>query len=369
MFSCDYLHILYHALMVKLLVTSFLLMVTVSALIIIDIYSYMNDPIISTSMSTSMNSAISPSNRNETIAIDDSRIDQQGVELTVKTGASFSMVAAQLQQLGVIDRPAYFKAWAIAKKHTENIKPGEYVFIASQSPRQVLYDLVSGKVKQYQITIVEGKRFKDFLSDLQQHPKIIKTITDLDQVHQQFNIKHASLEGLFFPDTYTFDAHTTDMQILQQSHQLLMSHLHHAWQNREINHHLSTPYEALVLASIVEKETSVAEERARIAGVFLTRLDKDMRLQTDPTVIYGLGENFDGNLTRDHLRQANPYNTYVNKGLPPSPIALVSKASIMAVMQPQYTGDLYFVSKKDGTHYFSKTYQEHVQAVHEYQLN
>lgn len=373
MFSSDYVHIFYHALMVKLFVTSLVLMVSVSALIIIDIHSYMNDPIMSTStstsMNTSMNSAISPSSRNETVAIDDSRIDQQGVELTVKAGASFSMVAAQLQQLGVIDRPAYFKAWAIAKKHTQNIKPGEYVFISTQSPRQVLYDLVSGKVKQYQITIVEGKRFKDFLSDLQQHPKIIKTITDLDQVYQQFNIKHASLEGLFFPDTYTFDAHTTDMQILQQSHQLLMSHLHRAWQNREINHHLSTPYEALVLASIVEKETSVAEERARIAGVFLTRLDKDMRLQTDPTVIYGLGEDFDGNLTRDHLRQANPYNTYVNKGLPPSPIALVSKASIMAVMQPQYTGELYFVSKKDGTHHFSKTYQEHVQAVRKYQLN
>jgi len=132
---------------------------------------------------------------------------------------------------------------------------------------------------------------------------------------------------------------------------------------------LKTPYEALILASIVEKETSVSAERARIAGVFLTRLENDMRLQTDPTVIYGLGDSFDGNLTRNHLREANPYNTYINKGLPPSPIALVSKASMMAVMHPQFTGDLYFVSKKDGTHYFSKTYQEHMQAVRKYQLN
>jgi len=349
----------------KLLIILLLLIVSFSALVIIDINAYMNDPI----MNASMSGPAVQSRSSETVAIDDSAIHQHDHELTVKTGASFSMVAAQLQQLGVIDRPAYFKAWAIFKKQTQMIKPGEYVFIHSQSPRQILSDLVSGKVKKYQITIVEGKRFKDFLFDLHQHPKIIKTITNFEQIYQQFNIKHASLEGLFFPDTYIFDAHTTDIQILQQSHQLLMSHLHSAWQNRDINRHLKTPYEALILASIVEKETSVSAERARIAGVFLTRLDNDMRLQTDPTVIYGLGDSFDGNLTRNHLREANPYNTYINKGLPPSPIALVSKASMMAVMHPQYTGDLYFVSKKDGTHYFSKTYQEHMQAVRKYQLN
>lgn len=347
--------------MYKLLITLLVLTLGASVLVLTDIHAYMNDPIASASIVKSLNG--------ESMLVDDGANHQDSYELNVKTGASFSMVARQLQQLGVIDRPLYFKVWALFKKQTQSIKSGEYVFRSSQSPQQILHDLVQGKVKKYQITIVEGKRFKDFLLELQQHPKIIKTITDERQVYRQFNIDHDSLEGLFFPDTYTFDANTTDMQILQQSHELLMSHLHNIWQNREINRHLKTPYEALILASIVEKETSISEERARVAGVFLTRLERDMRLQTDPTVIYGLGEDFDGNLTRDHLRQVNPYNTYVNKGLPPSPIALVSKASIMAVMHPQYTGDLYFVSKKDGTHYFSKTYREHVQAVRKYQLN
>ena len=291
---------------------------------------------------------------------------QQSVEFLVNKGASFSAVTTQLQQLKLIQHPIYFKIWATYKQQTQSIKPGEYVFTRSQ---QILLDLVSGKVKKYQITIVEGKRFKDFIAELQQHPKIVKTITDLNQVYQRFNVQHESLEGLFSPNTYTFDADITDMQILQQSHQLLMRQLQEAWDTRDHSVKLKTPYEALILASIVEKETSVPNERARIAGVFLTRLQRDMRLQTDPTVIYGLGESFDGNLTRKHLRAANPYNTYVNKGLPPSPIALVSKASIMAVMNPEWTGDLYFVSKKDGTHYFSKTYREHVQAVREYQLN
>ena len=294
---------------------------------------------------------------------------QQSVEFLVNKGASFSAVTTQLQQLKLIQHPIYFKIWATYKQQTQSIKPGEYVFTRSQSPQQILLDLVSGKVKKYQITIVEGKRFKDFIAELQQHPKIVKTITDLNQVYQRFNVQHESLEGLFAPNTYTFDADITDMQILQQSHQLLMRQLQEAWDTRDHSVKLKTPYEALILASIVEKETSVPNERARIAGVFLTRLQRDMRLQTDPTVIYGLGESFDGNLTRKHLRAANPYNTYVNKGLPPSPIALVSKASIMAVMNPEWTGDLYFVSKKDGTHYFSKTYREHVQAVREYQLN
>ena len=330
-------------------------MLSVGLLILSDMHAYMHAAIVSEQESKPA--------RKDDVSV------PQSYELIVNKGASFSAVTRQLQQLTLIQHPLYFKIWATYKQQTQSIKPGEYIFTRSQSPQQILIDLVSGKVKKYQITIVEGKRFKDFMAEMQQHPKIAKTITDLNQLYQQFNIEHASLEGLFFPDTYTFDANITDIQILQQSHQLLAGQLQEAWENRDPSVKLETPYEALILASIVEKETSAPNERARIAGVFLTRLQRDMRLQTDPTVIYGLGDSFDGNLTRKHLRAANPYNTYVNKGLPPSPIALVSKASIMAVMNPEWTGDLYFVSKKDGTHYFSKTYREHMQAVREYQLN
>lgn len=290
-------------------------------------------------------------------------------EVEIERGASLTRISQQLHMAGVITQPLYFQLWARIKKQTSQLKPGEYIFNETYTPRRILDAIVAGQVKKYQITIVEGKRLQDFLAGLQAHPKITQTVTDLEQLKTKLNIPQQHLEGLFFPDTYTFAAGTTDIELLRQSYQLMQTHLASTWQTRSSEVHLKTPYEALILASIVEKETSLASERARIAGVFLARLTKGMRLQTDPTVIYGLGDEFDGNLQRKHLRQDNPYNTYVRHGLPPSPIALVSKAALAAVMQPEITGELYFVAKQDGSHYFSKTYREHTEAVRKYQLN
>jgi UPF0755 protein len=254
------------------------------------------------------------------------------------------------------------------EEKTQKIKSGEYRFSSTQSPAQILDDLVQGNTMQYKLTVIEGKRFQDFFQQLQNHPKITRVIDDIEDIKVQLKIEQTSLEGLFFPDTYTFTAGTKDVDVIRQSHNLLRDFLDQEWPNRSKDSFVSSPYEALTLASIVEKETSVASERPVIAGVFISRLKINMPLQTDPTVIYGLGASFDGNLTRKHLQTDNPYNTYTRRGLPPSPIALVGKAAIRAVLHPDITGDLYFVSKNDGTHYFSKTYDQHLAAVRKYQL-
>ncbi len=290
------------------------------------------------------------------------------LELEVDSGASFSNVTNKLSSEGLITRPFYFKLLAMYEEKTQKIKPGEYRLSSSSTPAQILDSLVNGETIQYKLTIIEGKKFQDFYEQLLDHPKIVRTIDDFSTIKSKLNIKQDSLEGLFLPETYTFVAGTRDMEIIAQSYHLLREYLDQEWPNRSEASSLTSPYEALILASIVEKETSAAEERAKIAGVFISRLEINMPLQTDPTVIYGLGDSFDGNLTRKHLESDNPYNTYTRRGLPPSPIALVGKAAIKAVLHPEITGDLYFVSKKDGTHYFSKTYDEHLKAVRKYQL-
>ncbi len=290
------------------------------------------------------------------------------VEIVVDQGATFNQVSQRLVEAGFITHPLYFKLLAMYEEKTQKIKSGEYRFSLTQSPAQILDDLVQGNTIQYKLTVVEGKRFQDFYQQLQDHPKITRVIGDNDDIKALLNIEQDSLEGLFFPDTYTFSAGTKDIDVIRQSHNLLRDFLDQEWPNRSEESFVSSPYEALILASIVEKETSVESERPVIAGVFISRLIIKMPLQTDPTVIYGLGASFDGNLTRKHLQTDNPYNTYTRRGLPPSPIALVGKAAILAVLHPEITGDLYFVSRNDGTHYFSKTYKEHLAAVRKYQL-
>jgi len=290
------------------------------------------------------------------------------VEVAVDQGATFNQVSQRLVEAEFITHPLYFKLLAMYEEKTQKIKSGEYRFSSAQSPAQILDDLVQGNTMQYKLTVIEGKRFQDFFQQLQNHPKITRVIDDVEDIKVQLKIEQTSLEGLFFPDTYTFTAGTKDVDVIRQSHNLLRDFLDQEWPNRSKDSFVSSPYEALTLASIVEKETSVASERPVIAGVFISRLKINMPLQTDPTVIYGLGASFDGNLTRKHLQTDNPYNTYTRRGLPPSPIALVGKAAIRAVLHPDITGDLYFVSKNDGTHYFSKTYDQHLAAVRKYQL-
>ncbi len=290
------------------------------------------------------------------------------VEIVVDSGASFTQVTEKLVDIGFISKPLYFKLLAMYEEKTQKIKSGEYLLSSAYSPSQILDILVDGDTIQYKLTVVEGKRFQDFLQQLQEHPKIVRKIEDISEIKSNLKIEQESLEGLFLPETYTFSAGTSDLEIIKQSYYLLREFLDQEWPKRSETSLVSSPYEALIMASIVEKETSAEEERPKIAGVFISRLKKNMPLQTDPTVIYGLGDDFDGNLTRKHLVTDNPYNTYTRRGLPPSPISLVGKAAILAVLHPEITGDLYFVSKKDGTHYFSKTYDEHLKAVRKYQL-
>ena len=296
-----------------------------------------------------------------------SQVDEN-VDVTIQRGATFTAVSEQLKQSGLITKPLYFKLLAKIEDKTQMVKTGEYRFNMQSTPSQILDDLVEGNTKQYKITIVEGKRFRDFLSILNDNGKIIHTIQNDEQIKQALGIDKDNLEGLFLPETYTFSAGIRDIEILKQSYHLLRDFLDEEWPKRSADSFVKTPYEALILASIVEKETSVPEERARIAGVFISRLKINMPLQTDPTVIYGIGDEFDGNITRKHLQTDTPYNTYMRRGLPPSPISLMGKESIRAVLHPEITGDFYFVSKKDGTHYFSKTYEEHAEAVRKYQL-
>ena len=290
------------------------------------------------------------------------------IEVFIEPGASFNNVANKLNQAGLISEPFYFKLLAMYEEKTQSIKSGEYRFTFKQTPAEILDAMVSGKTIRYSLTIIEGKTFNDFWKAVRQHPKLEHTIQSIDDIKTALGITRDHLEGLFLPDTYNFTAGTKDIEIFRQSYNLLRKLMDQEWPKRSQESFVQSPYEALILASIVEKETGAAEERPRIAGVFISRLKKRMRLQTDPTVIYGLGDKFNGNITRKHLETDSPYNTYTRYGLPPTPIALPSAAAIKAVLHPTINGDLYFVSKKDGTHYFSKTYQEHEDAVRKYQL-
>ena len=342
--------------MVRLLATIILAAVIAAGLFAHSIHRYVISPIGDKSISHKPINNKPINNNNEMPAI------------VIKAGSSFTQVAHTLQQAGVISRPLFFKLYAMYEDKTQSIKSGEYRFSGLDTPAQILQHLVGGRTIQYKLTVVEGRRFEDFLQALQAHPKINRVINDIDDIKARLNIDKENIEGLFLPETYTFSAGVDDIDIVRQSYYLLRDFLDREWPGRSKASYVASPYEALILASIVEKETSVPAERARIAGVFISRLTKNMPLQTDPTVIYGLGDTFDGNLTRKHLQTDHPYNTYTRRGLPPSPIALVGKAAILAVLHPQITGDLYFVSKNDGTHFFSKTYRQHLQAVRKYQL-
>ncbi len=235
-------------------------------------------------------------------------------------------------------------------------------------PLTLLAKLVSGDVYLHQITIVEGSRFTEVLAALRSHPAIAATELDAAAIMSALGAPGVHPEGQFFPDTYRFPYGTSDIEVLKLAHDGLVARLEEAWGNRSPELQLKTDYEALILASIIEKETGLAAERKLIAGVFHERLRRNMRLQTDPTVIYGLGDSFDGNLRRVDLDRDTPYNTYTRAGLPPTPIALPGAASIEAAVAPEISGAIYFVAtgRGDGSHYFSATLEEHERAVRDY---
>ena len=289
---------------------------------------------------------------------------------TVPRGTTITRVARDLEAMGVVESALRLELEARRSGAASRIKAGEYALEPGLTPIGLLDLLVAGTVVQHPFTIVEGWTFGELRRRIAHSSVFVQTLRGLsdDEVMARLGLGGVHPEGRFFPETYHFPSGTTDAQILQRAFRAMSAYLDAAWARRARDLPLMSPDEILVLASIVEKETGAAEERARIAGVFVSRLRRGMRLETDPTVIYGMGDRFDGNLTKADLRRDTPYNTYTRKGLPPTPIALASAAAIDAVVAPIEDGSLYFVSKGDGRHVFSTNYDDHRKAVRRYQL-
>ena len=286
--------------------------------------------------------------------------------ITVKRGDTLASLNRELVQRGVIHSDWVLPVYARLNPQAANIKAGDYRIDASASLPSLMNDITNGKVVVYNITVVEGKTFKDLRASLVQTAGIEHTLT------HKTDAKIATLlgidgspEGWFMPETYQFHRGSSDLELLKRMYGEMQRTLEQEWPNRADGLPLANPYQALILASIIEKETGVASERPQIAGVFVRRLQKDMLLQTDPSVIYGAAD-YHGDLTRKHLQTDTPYNTYINKGLPPTPIALPGKASIQAALHPADGDSLYFVADGKGGHTFSATYEEHQQAVARY---
>lgn len=286
----------------------------------------------------------------------------------VGKGEGLASIARKLQVQGILDQPLWFQALAYADGAHKRLKFGEYEIPPGTTPRGLLALLTSGKVRQHAITVVEGWTFADFLATLAAHPALSHPAQGKSpqEVMALLGTPGQLPEGQFFPDTYFVTKGTPDVEVLRRAHARMRTELDREWRERgRVN--LGSPYEALILASIVEKETARPEERPAIAGVFLRRLSIGMRLQTDPTVIYGLGARYDGNIRKDDLRRDTPYNTYTRSGLPPTPIALPGRASIHAALHPAEGTSLYFVARGDGSHVFSTTLGEHQRAVDQFQ--
>lgn len=297
-------------------------------------------------------------------------IPEPGIELNVPQGASIQTVARDLAAQGRLDSPGLLEVYARFAGLAPHIKAGEYRLTPATTPRQLLEQLVAGRVMQFTLTVVEGWTFRQLLAAIARHDKLEHTLTGLDDAKIMARLGRLGQhpEGRFFPDTYHFPAGTTDVAFLKRALTTMESHLQRAWAERSADLPLTTPYEALILASIVEKETAVAEEYRKVAGVFTRRLHKGMLLQADPTVIYGMGVAFKGDIRRRDLRADTPYNTYVHRGLPPTPIALPGAGAIAAAVNPAPGDALYFVATGDGRHVFSATLREHNRAVRKYQL-
>jgi len=291
------------------------------------------------------------------------------VVFEIRTGSSLSRVSTELEAAGYLEHPQFFKLLARWRGVASTIKSGEYELQAGLSPEALLTELVLGNTRQYRITLVAGWTFRQALGAIWRSEKIERRLADSDPalIASQLQLEVDNPEGMLFPDTYFYTAGTTDLQILNRAHNRLEEVLNAAWEQRLGALPYASPYEALILASIIEKESAYGAERGHISGVFVRRLELGMRLQSDPTVIYGLGDEFDGNLTRAHLNQQTAYNTYRISGLPPTPIALSGLDSINASLHPLPSDYLYFVAKGNGEHQFSSTLEEHNAAVQLYQ--
>lgn len=297
-------------------------------------------------------------------------IADDGISFEILPGTSFTAISRELANRGIILRPKIFRWYARMSGEASAVHAGEYRLDVGETPLQILHKFVSGTVQLHSLTIVEGWNFSELFAAVAAHPAIQTTMTEEDwpALLAAVTTEYEHPEGLYLPETYRFPKNTKDTEVLRQAYLLLQATLADEWRDRQSGLPVRDPYEALILASIIEKETGRADERAKISGVFVRRLQQGMRLQTDPTVIYGIGAEFDGNLTRRHLRTDTPYNTYTRGGLPPTPIAMPGRAAIHAALHPAEGNELYFVASGlgDGSHKFSATKEQHDAAVREY---
>jgi len=291
------------------------------------------------------------------------------LQFDLRPGSSLRGVAKQMKRAGVLQHARPFVAMARLLGEAGNIKAGNYEINEPVTPYRLLRKITAGEVTQVTIKFVEGWTFREMRVALDNHPDIAHATRGLtnDEILKQLKIDQASPEGLFFPDTYHFAKGSSDLRVLRRAYRLMQSHLQARWAKRAPDLPLATPYHALILASIVEKETGSEKERGLVAAVFLNRLRKGMLLQADPTVIYGLGDAFDGNLRKRDLVTDTPHNTYTRVGLPPTPIAMPGLASLDASLKMPESDVLYFVSRGDGSSHFSRTLGEHERAVTKYQ--
>jgi len=297
-------------------------------------------------------------------------VPEEGLIIKVDQGSNLTRIARQLHLQNVISKPRYLTWYARWTSQASKIHIGEYKLEPGATPLSFLESIAKGDVVQYSITIVEGWTFKQMMAAINDNQYIEHSLQDLsvDQIMTKLGYGGEHPEGRFMPDTYHFPRGIKDRDVLKRAYKSMQDYLTKSWDERDVGVPVKSPYEVLILASIVEKETGLASERPAIAGVFSRRLIKRMRLQSDPTVIYGMGDRYKGNIRRRDLKSDNPYNTYRNFGLPPTPIALPGREAINAVLRPEEGDALYFVSKGDGSHYFSTTLREHNNAVIKYQL-
>lgn len=297
------------------------------------------------------------------------RVADKPVRIVVQPGSGLRTISRTLADQQIIVSPWAFGVVARARGQGDRLRAGVYEVNPGMTPLQLLDRMARGESLQDRITLIEGWTFTQMRSALDAHPGLRHDTAGMQvgEILERLGVIERNPEGLFFPDTYNFALGTSDLQILRAANSRLRRQLEAAWAERSANLPLASPYEALILASIVERETGRPEDRLQIAAVFLNRLRTGMRLQSDPTVIYGLGDAFDGNLKRIHLETDSPYNTYVRGGLPPTPIAMVGADSIRAVTRPPPSRALYFVARGDGSSEFSSNLDDHNRAVARFQ--
>jgi len=295
--------------------------------------------------------------------------EEPAIEFSISKGSTAGAAGQQMAQAGVPIQPLMFNMLARFTGKSNKLKAGSYELKPNTTPLRLIDQLVRGEFAQESLTIIEGWTFKQMRAAIAAHKGLKHDTADLSdkELMERVDPDFKDPEGLFFPDTYLFAKGSSELQIFRQAHQMLIQRLQEAWEKRSADLPYTSPYQALTMASIVEKETGQKSERSMIAAVFVNRLKLGMLLQTDPTVIYGMGARFDGNIRKKDLETDTPYNTYLRTGLPPTPISLPGVQSLMAAMSPAKTGALYFVSRGNGTSQFSDNLTDHNRAVNQYQ--